>query len=248
MILDVDIGNTRIKWLLNSTEQIEMRGVVAVDDLGHFFKSLSQYASQISRVRVASVRPSVCEAFDSGCEQLFDVKPEYAVVTKQFGQLTNAYIEVDQMGVDRWLNMIAATTLVDCPCAVVSAGSAITIDLLNEDRQHLGGFIAPGLQLMRQSLYRDTDQVKLNQIDYDVDCLPAGNTQQAVASGLMMMQVGLIEQSLKFLESKQPTLLLTGGDSERLKATCSKLNGNRVAKIVVEPDLVFKGLALALKC
>lgn len=247
MILDVDIGNTRSKWLLHNAGRVEKRGAFSAAEQGDFFESIAEYSSVISNVRVASVKPSLHESFNRACEQLFNLQPQYAVVSKQFGQLTNAYADVSQMGVDRWLNMIAATEIVNGACVVVSAGSAITVDLLNENQQHLGGFIAPGLRLMRQSLYRDTDQVKLDQIDYDVGCSPATNTHQAVSAGLMLMQIGLIEQSLAMISSSQPVLLLTGGDSERLKAAYAGLNNTHGFSVVrVEPDLVFKGLALVL--
>ena len=247
MILDIDIGNTRVKWILSNNGIIVERGALDEHELEALFKSLANIPQAIERLRVASVRPSLHDRLNQYSSQYCDLQPEYAVVEKQFGNLVNAYDDVSQMGVDRWLAIIAASAMCDGACIVVSAGTAITVDLLDYDQQHKGGFIAPGLRLMRQSLYLDTDQVKLESIDHPAKPEPGVSTHKAVSNGLLLMQMGLVEKSIELLAADQPTLLLTGGDGAQLEK-CFLANTTRssVSAIVYEPDLVFKGLSIVL--
>lgn len=243
MILDVDMGNTRIKWLLRDDElNILQQGAFVEADLE---SNLIALPKSINSVRVASVRPSLHNRFDRLCEQHWQLKPEYASVSQSFAGVINAYDDIEQMGVDRWLGIIAASTLCSSSGLVVSAGSAMTVDLLDECRQHLGGFIVPGLRLMRESLYRDTDQVKLDNIDYDTELGAGKSTQEAVASGLVLMQLGLIQQSLHRLNASTVTIVVTGGDGELL---CKMIESNNCSSskvsVIYEPNLIFKGLAL----
>jgi len=251
MILDIDMGNTRIKWLLKDRDRVVERGAFAAESMTAFFASLNDSDYEPQRVRVASVRPSLHEVFDRLCLQYWQLQPEYAIVSRQYKRIVNAYQDVSQMGVDRWMGIIAASQLIDSPCLVVSAGSAMTVDLLDNDAGHLGGFIVPGGQLMRQSLYRDTDQVKLAQIDYDIQPALGKNTRQAVSSGIVLMQMGLLQQSLALLvelvDAADVVVIVSGGDGQRLCEILS--NGATIpalAGVIYEPDLVFKGLSLAL--
>ena len=245
MILDVDMGNTRIKWLLSHNDHIVQRGAFFPEEQISFFEMLSSRGYRIDRVRVASVRPTLHKGFDHCCQRYWRLTPQYAVVARQFASVVNAYKDIGQMGVDRWLGIVAASKLCGSACIVVSAGSAITVDLLSEDQRHLGGFIAPGLQLMRESLYRDTDQVKLGHIDYDAGLKPGCSTQEAVSSGLLLMQLGLLKQSVQMLA--QPTLFITGGDGVQLQQMFLQSDeADWVRELILEPDLVFKGLSLVL--
>ena len=74
--------------------------------------------------------------------------------------LTNGYSQVGNMGVDRWLAMSAAVGLFpeQSHFVVVDAGTAITCDVIYR-HAHLGGWIAPGLQLLTASLLDNTEQV-----------------------------------------------------------------------------------------
>ena len=58
--------------------------------------------------------------------------------------ITSAYREPESLGTDRWLGLIGASRLVQQDSIIIDLGSAITIDLLRADGQHLGGAILPG--------------------------------------------------------------------------------------------------------
>ena len=55
------------------------------------------------------------------------------------------------MGIDRWLGLAAVWRPGQRIC-VISAGTALTLDFVEPAGEHLGGFIAPGIDLGRQAL------------------------------------------------------------------------------------------------
>ncbi|MBN2872262.1 MAG: type III pantothenate kinase [Halothiobacillaceae bacterium] len=64
-----------------------------------------------------------------------------------------AYPEPARLGVDRFCAMIEARARIDTgPLAVIDAGTAVTLDVLDASGQHRGGLILPGLQAQIQGL------------------------------------------------------------------------------------------------
>ena len=53
----------------------------------------------------------------------------------------------------------------ELPVLVVDAGSAITIDLIGPQGVHLGGYISPGLRLMREALWQGTAKVQVDRVE-----------------------------------------------------------------------------------
>ena len=72
----------------------------------------------------------------------------------------SSYAEPAQLGADRWAALIGARRRYAGPCAVVNAGTTMTVDALSAEGIFLGGFIVPGLELMREALARNTAQLK----------------------------------------------------------------------------------------
>ena len=74
--------------------------------------------------------------------------------------MTSGYRDPERLGVDRWLALIAARERSKQPTVIVDAGSACTIDLLDSEGRHLGGYILPGLTAMGEALVRGTHQIQ----------------------------------------------------------------------------------------
>ena len=138
-----------------------------------------------------------------------------ARVSQDAGAITCAYDDPQTLGVDRWLAMLAAYSQFNEALLVVDAGSAITMDLLGPEGQHLGGYIAPGLRLMHDALWRDTSDIGLVANNFqELLLLLCENTQQAVNRGCLLMAVATIEK----LASQYPVrIVVTGGDAKCLE-------------------------------
>ncbi|NNE38037.1 MAG: type III pantothenate kinase, partial [Gammaproteobacteria bacterium] len=75
------------------------------------------------------------------CRGIWGLVPEFIDVCDKVSGVTNGYKYVDQLGVDRWMAIIAAWNIVQNNVMVVDIGSAMTIDLVNKEGVHLGGYI-----------------------------------------------------------------------------------------------------------
>jgi type III pantothenate kinase len=145
------------------------------------------------------------------------------------------------MGVDRWLALIGAHRLCAGAVLVVDAGTAITYDLLLASGRHLGGLILPGIEMMRGSLLAGTNIPRVEPEERDLPW--AADTGAAVGVGTIEAPAALVERLRRRLTAAAggpSTVLLTGGDAERLRPALEE-------PVRVEPDLVLRGLALLLE-
>lgn len=244
LVLDLDVGNTRIKWRLSENGQ-HQHGFFLTDELAQekeIEKSLSAISQVPKRVRISSVvGGSLLQQIFALCESKWQLRPEVAKVEEVCAGVTQAYAEKDKLGVDRWLGLLAAHKQ-QGDCVVLSCGSAVTVDVLADNGKHQGGYIVPGLTMMLKSLYQGTDAVKVSfKADY-ADLLPGRSTEFAVNKGVMAMVVGLVNQASEIFENKmgrKPKILITGGDGETVQPF---IGGDTI----YNPYLVFDGLALAL--
>jgi acetyl-CoA C-acetyltransferase len=92
----------------------------------------------------------------------------------------NRYQQPERLGADRWAALIAARHRQAGPQLVVSAGTALTADMLDAQGVFLGGIIAPGLRLMQQSLAAGTAGLPLSPGQY---AEWPRDTAEAIATG-----------------------------------------------------------------
>jgi len=251
MFVEADIGNTRIKWRLRQGQATVISGVSATSNM---FKSLGIDEvfmgvdwSSVTAVYVSSVVPRCHDALFMWFAN-FGLVPILAEVEGAWGDVTNAYRDVSQMGIDRWLALLAAYKKTQQTCLVVDAGSAVTVDLLGHNGRHYGGYIVPGLQAMNRSLFSDTDKVKVLEEEYPLEPSAGESTNDAVLSGLPLMVTGLVLQALQELDQKDansgsPQIIVTGGDGAYFKSVFRQYHGFDVEYI---PELVLDGLQLSI--
>jgi type III pantothenate kinase len=132
------------------------------------------------------------------------------------------------MGVDR---KILCKTIKDG--VVVSAGSAITVDVM-EDGVHRGGFISLGLYSFRQSFANISDKL-LYEMDAKIDLtnLPQ-NTHEALNYAMFQSIVLMIKNV-----AHDKKIYFSGGDGELL----SRFFSNSIYK----KDLIFDGMKKVIK-
>ncbi len=230
VVLDLDCGNSRTKWRCERDQGSVSPGCIPRLDL------------PVERVRVSSVSVSR-ENLRSEICRTYGVEPEFAESLKTLAGVTNSYSNPEELGVDRWLAMVAAWNRVRASVMVVDAGTAITIDILDNTGHHLGGYIVPGLESMRKSLAIDTASVQIGSCS---ETIPNGslgiNTVQAVRNGLLSMVVAWIDQTRSLAEEicgSVPTTFVVGGDKKSLMGLIDY-------DCRTEDELVLDGLGLAL--
>lgn len=245
MQLLIDVGNTRIKWLLLAAPSADLK-LLNYTDVNHGV--LNELADFLNDLKTENV--SVLVAAVNQSNELLALLESYSFHSifyaktkdRQAG-VTNSYSLPERMGIDRWLAMIAGYTLINQQASsdgviVVDAGSALTIDVVDTSGQHLGGYIVPGLRMAQKALFANTERV----IKYD-ELLPVkaqndklarlgNNTMQCVEYGIINQIVALINMVVSQYDNYQ--LVLTGGDCDLLAEFFTAAD--------VDKNLVLKGL------
>ncbi len=242
----LDAGNSRFKWaslqsgMLCPTAYGEYKSADRAQTVAAALGSAG-----ISRIVVASVLgDEFSEQFTRAVSGALGVQPEF-VVPRQGGHgIRIAYANPAALGPDRYAALVAARWTHQQPCVIVDCGTAVTIDALADDGEHLGGLILPGLDLMRRSLSEHTARIGFYDSNNDTP-LFGRSTPQAVASGTVRALVGAIDRIVKdmslFLveqhDGRAVRLLMTGGGGPSLLPDLA-------TDYHLEPHLVLQGLAL----
>lgn len=191
----------------------------------------------INRISLSSVyKKNFAESVQRWCSNE-NIRYLQAVSQKLFNDLINAYKQPATLGVDRWLGMIALWEKYKQPFFVVSCGTAVTIDAVNDKGKHLGGVIIPGPDLMKQSLLDNT--ATINDVNglISVNNSLADNTQDAITTGTWTAVAALIEKMILTDKNTANYGYLTGGCAQQL----SEMLG---PDWTVEPELVLEGLSI----
>ncbi len=253
MKLLIDAGNRRIKWAtsvqLHSQPDRSVRRqpqnqpieTASADLSGSLRRAFAGMAAP-DEVFISSVAGSqVNQVLDAACQSFWGRPPRFMESTGLRAGLHNQYDEPSDLGVDRWLAMIGARQLSgNRPVVVMDAGTAVTIDYVDERGVFDGGVIFPGMATMIYSLNSCTGQIRSTTANAMNECLSYQNTRtrDAVENGVMLAVVSAMERAIRHyqnLAGPDLKLVLTGGDAQRLAAVT-----DYNPRIV--PDLVLNGL------
>lgn len=240
MILELDIGNSRIKWRLLDENSGSPSNVSYAHNLPALYTELLQIPVPIM-VRIASVRSGeIAGELEKWVREHWSLPVHIAKVSQSVGGVRNQYEHQNRLGVDRWLAMLAAFGKSNRACVVIDSGTAFTIDVVDRHGLHLGGYILPGLQLMRGSLEQNTG-IRLAGLG-DSGTIALGNsTDTAVNQGTLAALVSLIDKvvSQARIVDANARIFFAGGDAELL-ASHAKVDDFEIAS-----TLVLDGLAIA---
>ena len=236
MILVVDSGNTRIKWAfwdkgrLGKTDGC-LQGEFEPER--HWQALVAPSAVVMANVAgdavVARVRAWAEGRWRCSCRLL--------VTGARGAGVENGYDRPGSLGVDRWAALVGARRLYPrASVSVVDAGSAITVDLMDDAGRHLGGYIAPGLTMMCRVLGERTQGLPRMIAGVRSGGEPGRDTVAGITAGAVLAAVGLIER----VSARMPAggrCVITGGDAEHLRPLLASACDYR-------PDLTLLGVAI----
>lgn len=245
MILELDCGNSFIKWRITTSGGTRpvAGGVAGSDDA--LLATLSELSVvTLTQCRLVSVRSS-CETDKVilALAERFKIDAVSAVPAKSLAGVQNGYDDYRLLGLDRWLAFVGAYHLAAKACLVIDLGTAVTSDFVAANGQHLGGFICPGMSLMRSQLKIHTRRIRYDDADAERSLdndLPGRSTVEAVERGCHLMLKGFAITQLEIARQYWGgdfEIFVTGGDADLISES---LPGARLM-----PDLIFVGLALA---
>ncbi len=235
MKLLVDLGNSRCKTCYWQQQLADM------EDWSHDQLPKMPASADLQGVIACSVAPAaVMHALEAWCAAQ-QVPIQWITAEHRIGGVRSRYSR-DRLGSDRWMAIVGARSLSNNPLCVIDCGTAVTVDMISADGEHLGGCITPGLRAMRSALQRTTHQLPEIALQ---GAAPFGlSTDTAIAGGTRYTLAGAIDRLIgeagaQLGPNMQATI--TGGDAQAilplLHTPCQ-----------LEPKLIFKGLAIAGDC
>ena len=241
----MDVGNTCLKWGVLDNGAVRRTGHISHARIRD--KGLSVLTTKIPRHVDDALVSNVAGA--SFATRLSGVVSAHCGCDVHFARserrgwgVTNAYAQPRRMGVDRWVAMVGAWAEVQAACLVVDAGTAVTIDALDDEGNHLGGQIIAGVASMASALTMATSDIPPvraapGRDAADLDMF-ARTTAGGVREGAQNAVAGAVDRAIRTLQSNayEPVVVLTGGDASRiLNALCETP--------LHRPHLVLQGLA-----
>ncbi|MCL6270017.1 type III pantothenate kinase [Sansalvadorimonas sp. 2012CJ34-2] len=239
-ILDIDAGNTRVKWRYLVDGKSHKAGAFANDSSNALVEMIADSVDgAVDLCRMASVRaPKERESLRASLENVFGVSPALPDPESGIGGVHFPDADPCRLGDDRWLAMLGARKhYPDGPVVVIDSGTALTLDAVDANGVFQGGLITPGVNTMLKSMVDAADLLVLPD-EKEFSRSLAKNSVQAVLNGALSMAASLIEREVQRFNS-QARVVLCGGDARML---AEQMN------IPVEycPELVFEGLEVAI--
>ena len=212
------------------------------DDHARLLRSLladgrADASADVRGVVVGSVVPGVGAALRAAVE---DGWPRAPCVVLGPGVRTGLAVRTDdprELGADRVANAVGALARHGSPCVVVDLGSVTCVDVLNARGEHVGGAIAPGLDLAADALHRHAPalrRVELARPRRAVGRTTAEALQAGVVYGAAGSVDGLVRRVTEEL-GERPVVVATGVHAPLVVADAATVD-------VHDPHLTLFGL------
>jgi len=252
-IIAVDIGNSTITvgLFVDDNEKFietvsggdrDKLGDMLIDAWGQFPMVKSDTVNKREGVIiVSSVKPEWCDMVKEICANELDEKIMVIGIDVDL-PIEMGVDNKHEVGTDRIVAAAAAFAVVEDAVTVADFGSAVTIDLVDEQGVFLGGVIAPGFGIAAEALGANTAQLPEVEVKQPKDPI-GGNTHDAINAGLYYSAIGLLKTVCEnYAEQidKWPQTIVTGGNAEIIKPDCEFVDS-------WVPNLVVKGIVLTYK-
>ncbi len=262
MRLLIDIGNTRIKWCcIESQERIpttlDLNAVAHHHDFSNAIKECFGRDSELLTNNTQTIQQVVVSnvAGESASNALLDfslsqwgIKPDFVHVSRRVVGIDNHYEVLSELGVDRWVAVIGARSrILTGAVIIVNCGTAITVDVLTEDDQYLGGVILPGFQLASAALSQADGiaAISTSETEFSKNKVIGKRTKECVRLGVFAACVGGVEKVIDSIQEgvvgASASILLSGGAAP-LFLDASRLDCE------YDANVIMRGLNRMIEC
>ena len=252
-IIAIDIGNTNISvglFLVDEERFIKATPGGARAELAECLESAwrkvpvvvsSTEGKRDGAIVISSVKPAWTKLVKDIAAKDLDETPY--IVGKDIPLPISCWVdEPDKVGTDRLVSAAAAYDVVESAVVVADFGTAVTIDLVDDNGVFRGGAICPGFEISAKALKDSTAQLPGVKVTR-----PAGpygkNTAEAINCGLYYSALGALEEIIRrYAEEigKWPQTVITGSAAKVIAEDCDFIDS-------FVPNLVVKGIVLAYK-
>lgn len=247
MLLAVDAGNSSVSFAVFEGRRVTARfylphgsSELTPANIAEAVARAGASAAAITEVALASVGPHLPElqAALSHLGEVFTLR-----VDPDFG-MPVAYPNPSELGVDRWVNALAAYEQHKTAIVVVDIGTATNFECVSATGEFLGGAICIGPQLSLDALSSRSSKLAKLTLTPPSNVL-ASNTREALLSGACnghaAMIDGMVTQLRAQLQTRDPatpvTVIGTGGYISLFAPLCRSIE-------VINADLTLQGVQL----
>lgn len=250
----LDAGNSALKWVLMGADGHvgPAHGTMRNAAPAAVTPVLARQWTECAGLRVQAAfgcgvaAPALMRGIEQAVAQAFALPVQWLETQAGFEHdgvsLRNGYRETGQLGVDRWHALLAArATHRNRALVVATAGTATTVDGVTVSGDFVGGAIAPGVRMMYDALARGTANLPL--ASGRLAAYP-DNTDDAIASGVIGCQLGLLERFVRNFRNDhgEPLVILAGGYAALLAPYVGV--GTALPNVLREDNLVLRGVYL----
>lgn len=244
----IDVGNTNIVLGVYDGDELKYHWRTSTsrdkteDEYGMFINDLLCHHGlsfeEFDGIIISSVVPPIMFALEKMCKKYFKIEPIVIGPGIKTG-LNIKYENPREVGADRIVNAVSAIDLYGSPLVIVDFGTATTFCYINEDKQYMGGAIAPGIGISTEALY--TRASKLPRIEISKPPNIVGkNTVHAMQAGILFGYVGQVDEIVRRMKEQSntpPKVIATGGLATLIAKESRTID-------IVDPFLTLKGLQM----
>ncbi len=239
LLLAIDVGNSGVHCGLY--EGPECRRVWRCGPQDPGLGLARNEAVTVEAAIACSVAPSALEQARAALGAELSARLRVLRDPTQVG-IRTAYHRPEMVGMDRLVACRAALALYPPHCLVIDLGTAITFDVVDRERGHLGGAIGPGVALSAWALPERAELLPALELAAlpAPDELIARSTTGGLSSGLIHGFASMVDGMIRRIRRQVGaplTVVATGGDAELIVPHCEE-------PIETHECLVLEGLRL----
>jgi len=233
--LILDFGNTLTKIAIFSANM-----EVEVKTFTHL--SLTDIENTIEKFKPTRAIASSVVAIPHEIERFLKAKLDFMILNhKTPVPIVNKYKTPETLGLDRLSVAVASADIFpNNNVLVIDAGTCITFDFIDAEKNYLGGGITPGINMRFKALNTFTERLPLIK-NQNFKHLTGANTKESILSGVLNGVGAEIDGIINLYNHDFSNLkvIVTGGD---MNFFAKKLKSD----IFATPNLVLKGLNVIL--
>ena len=231
MNLIIDIGNTLVKYAIFNNDQLVEILKTSEIETGKVNTLIKEF--DIKNVIISSVRK----------EMNWNLDVEVIHLSHKTSLPINLnYKTPETLGKDRIANIVAVSEEYPNKNAVViDAGTCITYDFINKNKEYLGGRISPGLDMRYKSLNKFTELLPKLSVSGESKFI-GDDTDSSIFSGVERGVLSEVDSLISVFRKENEDLIVvvTGGDTFFFENALKN-------SIFADQNLVLKGLNIILK-
>jgi len=243
MNLIIDIGNSYTKLSIYRGESVYNLSSIKSNEHELIISKIKQLKKQqkgIKKVILSSVSSEHIELEEYLLQNfIFFIKLSHQTKIP----IKNLYKTPKTLGKDRLAAVVAANNIFpNNNVLVFDAGTALTIDFINNKSEYLGGSISLGIETRFKALNYYTKKLPKIDLNINFNNSLGTTTEEAITSGV---QNGIINEVEGYISNyskkyKDLEIIFTGGDTFFFEERLTE-------KILSDPDIVSKGLNIILE-